>query len=231
MNRKRWLLIGFALILLIALFPLRLAMAGLDDNAVLGVRKAEGSIWRGTLRDVTAGELVLGDFSARLSALKLLTGRAHFRLQSLADPQLRGVLFATVTSWGVRDVDAKLALAGAFAPLPVDSLELTSIGVRFSGDACAQASGQVRLTLRGSIAGVDLNHMMVGPLRCDGKSISALLVSPSAMERVALRIDPKGSYAARLNVRPPDAEAAAKLSLAGFRDTPLGHEFAFNGKF
>lgn len=231
MKRRRWILIALVVILLIAFFPMRLALAGLGSNALAGVRTVSGSVWDGTLRGVTAGEIVLGDFSAKLSPWWLPLGRGYVHLRSLDDPALKGTLFASFWNWGMRDMDARLSLQGAFAPLPVESLELTGAGVRFVGDACAQATGQLRVTLRGSINGVAVDQSMIGPLRCDGKSVAALLVSASAMERVSLRVTPDGAYAARLNVRASDPAAALKFSQAGFRDTPLGYEFAFSGRF
>lgn len=231
MRRQRSIAIAVVALLLIAFFPMRLALAGLGSNALVGIRTVEGSVWRGRLRGVTAGEIVLGDFTARLSPWWLPLGRGYVDLRSLDDPTLKGTLFASFWNWGVRDMDARLSLGGAFAPLPVESLELTGAGVRFVDNACAQAAGQLRLTLRGSVNGVALDQSMTGPLRCDGKAVAALLVSASAMERVSLRVTPDGGYAARLNIRASDAAASLKFTQAGFRDTPLGHEFAFSGKF
>jgi general secretion pathway protein N len=230
-NRPRLALALLTLVLLIAFFPMRIALAGLGDNAVIGVRQVEGSVWNARLTGVTVGELVLGDFRASVSPWRLMMLRGYIDVASVNDASLRGTLIGSPWNWGFRDMNAQLALAGAFAPLPVESLGLSGTGIRFENERCVQTTGTVRLQLKGSINGVDLGTALSGPLRCDGKAVSALLVSGSAMERVALRLTPDGAYSARLNVRASDPAAGVRLSQAGFRDTPIGHEFAFSGRF
>lgn len=231
MNRPRLLLAVLALVLLIAFFPMRIALAGLGDNAVIGVRQVEGSVWNARLKGVTVGELVLGDFNASVSPWRLMMLRGYVDVASVNDASLRGTLIGSPWNWGFRDMNAQLALAGAFAPLPVESLGLAGAGIRFEGERCVQTTGTLRLQLKGSINGVDLGSALSGPLRCDGKAVSALLISGSAMERVALRLTPDGAYSARLNVRTNDPAAGVRLAQAGFRDTPIGYEFAFSGRF
>ena len=231
MNRPRLALALLTIVLLIAFFPMRIALAGLGDNAVIGVRKVEGSIWNARLSGVTVGELVLGDFRASVSPWRLMTLRGYVDVGSISDASLRGTIIGSPWNWGFRDMNAGLALAGAFAPLPVESLGLSGAGIRFEGDRCLQTTGSLRLQLKGSINGVDLGSALSGPLRCDGKAVSALLISGSAMERVALRLTPDGAYSARLNVKAGDPATGVKLAQAGFRDTPIGHEFAFSGRF
>lgn len=227
----RVLLALLAFILLVAFFPMRIALAGLGDNAVVGVRDVEGSVWNGRLNGVTVGELVLGDFDASVSPWRLAMLRGYVDVASVSDASLRGTLIGSPWNWGFRDMTAQLALAGAFAPLPVESLGLAGAGIRFEGERCVQTTGTLRLQLKGNINGVDLGSALSGPLRCDGKAVSALLISGSAMERVALRLTPDGAYSARLNVRASDPAAGVRLAQAGFRDTPIGHEFAFSGRF
>lgn len=231
MSRTRLILAALAIVLLLALFPMRLALAGLGSNAVVGVRQVDGSVWDARLSGVTVGELVLGDFDASVSPWRLLMLRGYVDVASVENAALRGTLIGSPWNWGFRDMNAQLALAGAFAPLPVESLGLAGAGIRFEGDRCAQTTGTMRLQLKGAVNGVDLGSALSGPLRCDGKAVSALLVSGSAMERVALRLTPDGAYSARLNVRASDPAAAVRLTQAGFRDTPIGHEFAFSGRF
>jgi general secretion pathway protein N len=227
----RWRLIAGVLLALIAVLPMRLALAGLGSNPVLGIRSVEGSIWNGTLKGVTVGEVVLGDFKARVVPWRLLTLRGYVDLQAVSDPATRGTLIGSPWNWGFRDMSARLPLSGAFAPLPIESLDLARAGVRFEGNRCAQTTGVVKLQLRGAINGVATNALLSGPLRCDGEAVSALMVSGSAMERVSLRLTPAGAYAARLNIKAANPAAAVQLTQAGFSETPLGHEFAFSGKF
>jgi general secretion pathway protein N len=183
------------------------------------------------LSGVTVGEIVLGDFRANVSPWQLMMLRGHVHVESASDATMSGTLIGSPWNWGFRDMTARLALAGAFAPLPVESLDLAGAGIRFEGERCAQTTGTIRLQLKGAVNDVDLGSALSGPLRCDGKAVAALLVSGSAMERVALRLTPDGAYSARLNIKANDAAAAVRLTQAGFRDTPIGHEFAFSGRF
>lgn len=231
--RKGWLFFTVVLIItLIAAFPLRLALGALGGTgALFTARAAEGSIWNGKLRDVSIDGVSLGDFSAKLSPLKLLSGAAAIQLRALSGEPAAAMLIATFANYGADHVTARLVLPGAFDPLPVESINLEGASVRFSRNGCASAGGQVRVTLAGTLAGISLGQKLLGTPRCDGKILSLALVSQSAMERITLRIVPDGQYSAKLLIRANDADMAGKLNAAGFRETSEGHFVEISGRF
>ncbi len=231
--RKGWLFFTVVLIIaLIAVFPLRLALGALGGtSALFTARVAEGSIWNGTLRDVSIDGVSLGHFSAKLSPLKLLSGTAAIQLRALSGEPAAATLIATFANYGADGVTTRLVLPGAFDPLPVESVDLKDASVRFSRNGCASADGQVRVTLAGTLAGISLGQQLLGIPRCDGKILTLALVSQSAMERITLRIVPDGQYSAKLLIRASDADMAGKLNAAGFREASEGHFVEISGRF
>lgn len=223
---------GVMIIALIACFPLRLAMGALGGGgALFTARAAEGSIWNGILRDVSLDGVTLGDFSAKLSPVKLLRGTAAINLRALSGEPAAATLIATLGSYGAEGVTTRLVLPGAFDPLPVESVDLKDASVRFSRSGCVSADGQVRVTLAGTLAGISLGQQLLGTPRCDGKIFTLVLVSQSAMERITLRIVPDGQYSAKLLIRASDADMAGKLNAVGFRETSEGHFVEISGRF
>lgn len=232
MTAYRAILCGALMVaLLILLLPLRVAIGMVGAGTLFTARSAEGTVWRGTLRDVSIDGVSLGDFTARLSPLKLFTGRAAIALQSLTDRTTKASLVASFGSVGAEDVSARLLLPGAFDPLPVESIDVKEARVRFSKQGCMEADGQVRVTLTGTLSGVSLGQQLLGNLRCDGNILSLGLASQSAMERATIRISPDGQYSAKLTIRAADADAAAKLNAAGLRETAAGHLLEIAGRF
>jgi general secretion pathway protein N len=231
--RRLGLLFAAVLIVaLIAAFPLRLALGALGGTgALFTARAAEGSIWNGTLRDVSFDGVSLGDFSAKLSPVKLLSGAAAIQLRALSGEPAAATLVATLGNYGADNVTTRLVLPGAFDPLPVESVDLKDASARFSKSGCASAGGQVRVTLAGTLAGISLGQQLLGTPRCDGKILSLALVSQSAMERITLRIVPDGQYSAKLLIRASDVQMAGKLNAAGFRETSEGHFVEISGRF
>jgi general secretion pathway protein N len=225
----------FSVALVIALvvgFPLRFAVGMIGGTGTLfTAREAEGTIWNGLLRDVSIDGVSLGDFSAKLSPLRLFSGTAAIQLRGLSAEAATATLVGTVGRYGADDVTMKLILPGAFDPLPVESVDLKDANIQFSSKGCSQADGQVRVVLAGAIAGIPLGQQLVGAPRCEGDILTLGLVSQSAMERITLRIVPDGQYSAKLIIRAGDNEMAAKLNAAGFRETPAGHFIEISGRF
>jgi general secretion pathway protein N len=232
MRRGGLFFAGALIIMLVAIFPLRLALGAIGGTGTLfTARAAEGSIWDGTLRDVSIDGVSLGDFSAKLSPLKLFSGAATIQLRGLSGEPAAAQLIATFGNYGADNVTTRLVLPGAFDPLPVESVDLKDASVRFSNQGCASAGGQVRVTLAGTLAGIDLGQQLLGTPRCDGKILTLALVSQSAMERITLRIVPDGQYSAKLLIRASDTQMAGKLNAAGFRETSEGHFVEISGRF
>ncbi len=92
-----------ALILIVATFPMRLALAwsGAADAGVTA-REIRGSVWSGELIDARLGALPLGTLRASLSPLALLTGRTELAF-SRSDDRL-GALAGRLHGGGARGV-------------------------------------------------------------------------------------------------------------------------------
>jgi general secretion pathway protein N len=225
----------FIVALVIALFtflPLSLAIGMVGaSGSLLTARAAEGTIWDGVLRDISIDGVSLGDYSARLSPLALLTGKAAIDLNYLLGPDTKATLVATMANYGVDHTSAKLALPGAFDPLPVQTIELRDASIRFAGNRCVSAEGQVRVSLSGTIAGFPMGQDMVGNPTCDGDVLSISLASASTMERVTMRVVPDGQYTAKVIIKAADQAAATKLAAAGFQESPAGHVMQISGRF
>ncbi len=227
--RKRSALL-FALVLaaaLIVTFPLRVAIGWMGP--MLSARSATGSIWHGMLQDVSFGGISLGDFQVRLSPRRMVSGMSALQFEGVEDSARRGTIFARLGGYGADNINARIALPGMFAPLPIDVVELHTVSAAFDSKACNSANGRVSIALSGGFAGVSLGDTLSGQLRCDRGILTLPLISPSAMERITLRIAPDGSYSAQLLIRTADADTATKLNAAGFRETAAGHLLEVSG--
>lgn len=231
MNRR---LIGcFSLAMIIFCFgmlPMRFIVGSIGGGQLFAIRSVEGTIWQGRLNDLSIDGVTLGDYSASLNPLSLLTGAAKVKLVSITGEPARATLVATPRLYGVDNANLRLVLPGAFDPLPIDNVELNDASVRFSTRGCESAQGMVRISLVGNLAGVPLGQQLLGSPRCDGNILSIALVSQSAMERITLRIAPDGQYNAILVIRASDTAMASKLNAAGFRETAAGHIAEISGR-
>jgi len=222
--------VAMLLVALIALLPMRLALAwfGLGE-AGMTARDVRGSIWSGSLREARFGDIVLGDLSARVSPLQLLLGRARVLLAA-PEGRVTGAVEVTRHMIGLRDVTAGLPVGNAFNPVPVTTLELEDVSVRFAGDRCDHAEGRVRAVLSGDIAGQAIPASMSGTPRCDSDALLLPLTSPAG-EGSTIRIWADGRYRADLTLAPADPARAARLQAAGFVQTQQGLQLAIEGRF
>lgn len=220
---------------LIVLLPLRLVLGWFDlDRTGLAAREATGSVWFGHLREAQLGRIALGDLRAGVSPWPLLVGRARVDLATTEERSLRtltGAISVSRHSVGVDDMTASLAVADAFAPLPVSAVDLDQVSVRFIDGRCETATGRVKATLGGDIAGISLGQGLSGTARCDAGALLLPLVSQPGTEQVALRLYNSGRFRADLMITPTDPAAAQKLELGGFRPTAKGHLLTIDGKF
>lgn len=83
----------------------------------------------------------------------------------------------------------------------------------FSFGRCADARGNVRLSVASSIAGLDLSNGLLGKPRCDRGQLLLPLLSQSAMEHVDIRIAGDGTYSATIFLEGDRVEQAAALAL------------------
>lgn len=231
MSRRR--LIGYAATLFalaaIVFMPLRAIIGG--DGVV--ARKVDGIIWDGSIRDLRIGRLPLGDVNGRLNFWSLFLGRAQILL-SRGDAQFAPGLTGSVTrrigGFSIDNMKATLPVANLFAPLPVEKLDLQEFSVRFAAGRCADARGNVRLSVASDIAGLDLSNGLLGKPRCDRGQLLLPLLSQSAMEHVDIRIAGDGTYTATIFLEGDRAEQAAALALGGFGIVSGGYRMVRKGR-
>ncbi len=216
-----------------ALLPLRLALHwfGLDERG-FAAREAKGSLWFGALSEAQFGTIALGDLKAELRGLPLLLGRARVDLSRSEETNpLTGAATISRHSFGIDDMTAKLDLGSAFAPLPVATLDLTQLTVRFVDGACAQAEGLVKASVSGDIAGIQLPGGLSGNARCDNGALLLPLVSQPGTEALNLRLRNDGSYTVELAARPVDDAMRDRLVGSGFQLGPSGYVLRATGRF
>jgi len=224
-----------ALVLIIATFPMRLALAwsGAPDAGVTA-REVRGSVWAGELVDARLGALPLGTVQASLSPLALLGGdtelafsRTDQRLGALAG-RLHGS-----NPRGVSDVNGTTTMSGGLGMIPVDSIRFEGATLRFDARGrCTSASGRIQLAVSAPIVGLDLSRGLAGPLSCANGRAQAALASQSGMERLTLSFDGSGAYRARLAINVDrDPAMAAALATLGFKAGSGGFVLATTGRF
>ena len=231
MTRRRGIIMAAALLLIAALLlmPMRV-LFGVDG---VTARKVQGLVLDGAVRDLKVGQLSFGDVNTRLHVLPLLLARAQFSLSRGEAPFAPGVAGSITRSVGSISVDnlrATLPVATLLAPLPAENIELQDFSVRFRSGRCVQADGNVRLTLAGSIPGLDLTNGLLGKPRCDKGQLLIPLASQSAMEHVDIRIGGDGFYNATIFLEGDRAEQAAAIALAGFRPVSGGYRMIRKGR-
>lgn len=229
------LFLAFFVAALLAFLPLRLALGwfGLAEQGMTA-REVTGSIWAGHLREARFGQIALGDLSAGVSPLPLLVGRARVDLGGTAEPpapRLSGAIGISRHSFGLDDITATLPVGTAFRPVPVTSLDLQDVSVRFRGEACDVAEGRVRATMTGELGGIAVPATLTGNARCDGGALLLPLVSAAGNEGSTIRLWPDGRYRAELTLQPSDPAAEARLQAVGFVQTQNGMEMAIEGRF
>src|SRR3546814_11091462 len=67
--------------------------------------------------------------------------------------------------------------------LPIGSLDIEDVSIRFSGDHCGHAEGRVRAHVAGQVAGLNLSQGLSGFATCAGETVLLPLVSQSGMEK------------------------------------------------
>ncbi len=222
--RKR-IFAGALVAALLLIFPLRVALVMVDTPITAPF--VGGFLWGGRIVDARLGGLPLGDLRAGLSPLDLLIGRARIWI----DGQFKGAVVSTFSGSGV-DIEAlNLPVSRGFGAVTLRQVDISSARIRFNGRTCSEASGRVQLTLAPSPLLGNQAGRYTGSLQCDGDGVSSLLVSQSAMERLALRIGSNGGYTATLVVKAQDDATAAALRAAGFRDTAGGFSARLSGTF
>lgn len=231
MNR-RWAL-WFAAILLIgllALFPLRIAIAGVVEQG-LTARQVAGTIWYGRIGELMFRGRRLGTFEVTVEPFPLLVGAVRARFNRMDDPngQLEGVLLSGGAS-GVRGLDGRIAMAGMLGDIPVELFEATDLTLVMDDGRCVDASGQARVTLAIPVAGVGAAQL-TGTLRCEGRRVRFRLADPSGQMSLEFYLQGDGRYRAWLRLAGAQPDVIADLALAGFRPSAEGLAISAQGQW
>jgi len=185
----------FALLFAVALLlflPLRLVAGG----SGLAAREASGSVWSGSLKEARIGPALLGDLNARVAALPLLTGRMRIDLSrpSAASDRLSGALVVSRNRRAVEGATGLVPIQAPAGPLPLTSIELTDVTVRFSDGTCDRAEGMIRANLAPGPAGTTLPASLSGTVRCDRGAALVPFIVGGTDGQVELRIFGDGRF-------------------------------------
>ncbi len=227
-RRARWIIGGSAAAVM-ALMSLPLALVlplALPADSGVSARRAEGTVWDGTLREANVAGLPLDDTRIGFDFLPLLIGQARF---GFASSSLRGIVAASSGSFGLSRGNGVIDLAGRLRPLPLSRFTFDEVAVEFRGDRCTSAKGRVRAEVAGDVAGLSLPGGMSGTVRCDGAMLLLPLVGQSGMERIDFRVAASGSWRADLSVRTSDPVLVGKLISSGFASGPGGYTVRVSG--
>jgi len=227
-RRVRWI-IGLSAAIVMAAVSLPLAFVlpmALPNNSGVNARRAEGTIWQGTLRDASIAGLPLGDTNIGFDVLPFMSGEARF---GFASASLRGIIDVAPNAFGLSRGNGVMVLAGRLYPLPLSRFTLEDAAVEFRGDRCISAKGRVRADVAGDIGGLALPGGLSGALRCDGPDLVVPLVGQSGMERVDMHLTATGKWRAHVSVRTNDPVISAKLLASGFVSGPGGYTLRVRG--
>jgi general secretion pathway protein N len=203
---------------IVALLPLRLALGwlGLDERG-FAAREAVGSVWLGAVREAEFGPVPIGDVSTRLRTLPLLVGRARIDLRRSGEADdLKGALAASRHGFAIEDAQASLDTGAAFAPLPIQGVDLGDVSVHFANGLCVSAEGLVKARVAGNVGGLLLPASFTGDARCEGGALLLPLVSQSGQERLSLRLYDDGRYRLELSLPAGDDPTRQRLIATGF---------------
>lgn len=232
--RWRWLAWtgGIGAIALLALMPLRIALAGSDLGKIgFTARQVAGTIWYGRIGDLQLRSQPLGTFEVTLDPFALLVGKASAGFNRMDSPEgpLRGRLIAG-THRGIVDTSGRLALAGLFAPIPIEAVELTDATILFRNGRCVEASGQVRPIFAGVLPGIDLGASTTARLQCEGERVRILVGDPARGGQLDFYIQSTGRYRGWIRVRDSNVAVAATLAGLGFRQSGDGLTLTADGR-
>ncbi len=226
---------GMMLVALIVLFPMRLALGvfGLAGEG-LSAREVTGPVWWGGLNEAHYGNIALGGVSASLSPVNLLIGRARIHVEGQEDganANLTGAVIFSRNTSGVDDVTATVPAGDAFGPVPISSVQLDGVSVRFRDGRCETAAGRITASLAATMPQLNLPPTLTGVARCESGALLIPLASQAQTESIAVTIEADGKYRAILTVRPSDPALGVSLMGAGFHQTSGGYQMTVIGNF
>lgn len=230
----RWMVwtAGIAVLALVALFPLRLALAWSDFERIgFAARQVAGTIWYGRIGDLQLRSQPIGTLEVTVDPVALLLGSVTMKFSRLDNPEgpLSGQLVVGGKR-GIRSTSGRIPVGEMFTPIPVGALELSDVTVLFRDGQCAEASGRIAPILAAPIPGLQLNPGLTGTVECDGERARVRLESASGAERIEFYIRESGDYRAWMTIRSSDPVVNSGLALFGFRPTSEGLRLSVDGR-
>lgn len=236
MKIRIWHIALFAIALVVsavALAPAQLLFRG--SEGVLTFQRAEGTIWRATLRQVDLSGLDGGDATVTVSLLDLLQG-AIVSDVAFAGPDLSGQVRLHAGFNGDRRLEAPaLTISGmraqGFGRVP-GTTRITGLDMTFRQQACAAAQGQIDSDVLVKVAEQTGGEapLLTGNAACVGQFGRLTLQGEAAGDSASALLDLAGSGTGNWSVtyRTSKPQLAATLIAASF--APDEQAGAFNSK-
>ncbi len=217
----------------IALAPAQLLFRG--SEGVLTFQRAEGTIWRSTLRQVDLGGLDGGDATVFVSFFDLLQGQLVSRVD-FAGPDISGQAGIYAGFNGDRRIEAPSLTISGMRVQGVGRVSgkttLTGVDIRFAGRDCASARGRIESDVLARTAEQTGSQapLLAGVASCAGQFGRLMLQGDGAGDSASALLDlgSDGTGQWNVNYRTAKPELAASLVAAGF--APNGEGSAFDTK-
>lgn len=235
--------LGLLICFLVASFPLRVVVAGtglLPDGVQFS--GAQGTVWSGTLRDVTWRGLRLGDMRLALKPSGFLRGAATVRFESFGGAMsLKGV----VSKGALGETRLRgVTISGASQALPVQHFLVSGLHGSYRLDLraldlqdgrCRKAEGDVwtdTLAL-GHDRWQGKGPVLAGPVECKEGNISIHVGGTEGPMTITSQstIDPRGGFDIAIDGKGVDQGMMAALQALGFERTGDGFAGHFKGQF
>jgi len=229
-GRTKLLLAALFVIALLALLPLRVVVAKVPG---LTARSVDGPAWSGTIRDLRAGPLPLGDVDAGLLPLPLLIGRPEVWITRHGTAAAPFTAHAAGGDGWLRlsRVNGTVPLADGMAGLPVASAGFTDFALRIEGGKCMEAKGAASITLAPLSVLLPDPITVSGQARCDRGVLVVPMQGAGGMEHLTLRVQGSGAWTADLALSGLPVEVSGPLVDMGFTARPGGIGFRASGQF
>lgn len=229
---RRWTIwvIGLFLMGLLLFLPLRIMIGRLADHGFTA-RQVAGTIWYGRIGELHLQGQRLGTFEVELSALALLTGSVEMAFSRMGDPEgpLIGSLISG-TKRGVRATSGRVAVAGLFGSLPLDTIQFDEATILFRDTDCVEARGRLTAFVTGGLPGTAVGNGLTGSARCEAGRVRLTMTSANGDHKVELLVRPDGGYRGWMIVRNLAPDAGAALATAGFKSSSEGMMLSVDGR-
>ncbi|GJL90727.1 type II secretion system protein N [Hyphococcus sp.] len=191
---------------------------------------AEGTLWRGALRDVSVSGVALGDISFRLSPWSVLQLSPRLDVSSSGGAVTgRGsVTLGSGKSFLLKDVEADISLRaiaprGVFGRPAIGRAKINIKRLAFSRHTgCKAASGEVWTNVLDAPAQqFNLPALpMSGTVQCEGEALVVALEGENARTgaAISLKIDKSLTYEIVATARTREEDVASALRVFGFED-------------